>query len=195
MEKIILTQHHKNCKKSLKESPWSDVNNNEFFFQAGGQFYLIVYCDCMVPYHINHLDEKMDVIRMVIENVKIYSLYTAYRERIDTTLKDFRLRGIALKTMVKDINYIYSNNAGKRFAITSKIDYIDRIFNQEEFKKNYEETLSELSVYDNTRDRSYLINELKELYSFNIWWEDNYEIVKTIDHMRTLINKQINKKK
>ena len=113
-------------------------------------------------------------------------MYDLERIHLDRILKEYRLRNKNLKKYHNEINFIYSDNAGKQYAITNRIPFMDSIINQDEILSNYK--ICKDYLIKNGID--YLIKELDELYNYNHFFEfDKIEVFKTIDHLIDNIKK------
>jgi hypothetical protein len=162
-------------------------NPKRFLFFIKNKFVLITYHSCIHPGQ-SHIEFKQELIKKIIVNNKIYNKFEIGRVHLDVVLKQYRLRNKNLKKYHDEINYIYSDNAGKQYAICNEIPFIDSICNQDEILENYK--IAKEYLIKNGLE--YLLEDLDELYYSNHHFEfDKVEIFKTIDHLITNLQKQI----
>lgn len=186
-----IDQHTERCCSRQKETGRSmsfcEMNPQAFLFYVHEQFVLINYNLCIQGY--DHLDFKQDLVKKVIGVNKLFDYYEvrrscyAYKE-----LENFRRQNLPLRKSIRQINYIYEDNARKKYAITTCANFIDSICNQEIIRENY------LKAKECLIDRGYecMLKELDELYGANSQAMPNdIEICKTIDHIVKSIHTQI----
>jgi hypothetical protein len=150
--------------------------------------YLIVrYNSCQNQF--SHLDYKQDLIKRIVSDNKIFELYEVEREKY--SYNDFCIWGklnLPLKKSAKQVNYIYFDNAGKQYAITTKTDFFDEIFSQNE----RDIAFIKAKDYLQNMGLDCLIDNLKQLHQVNSINEINdIVIVKTIDNLLKSIHQQI----
>ncbi len=186
MRGFQLTEHSFLCERQDK-SHWlndiCDLNPERFLFYLNGQFALITYNKCLE--FGNHLNYKQDLIDKIITQNKIYDIWDVERVNIEMALQNYR-RTNHLKKYISQVNYIYSNNAGKEYCITTRVKFVDALINNDALIKNYKAGI--ISLEEKKLD--YLLPQLEKLYKANIFYCDSeIEICKTIDHLVTQINK------
>jgi hypothetical protein len=175
--------------KSLVFNSYDVCNRNpkRFLFFIKNKFIIITYHSCIL-YGQSHLDFKQELIKKIIVNNKIYNKFEIGRVHLDVVLKEYRLRNKNLKKYHDEINYIYSDNAGKQYAICNEIPFIDSICNQDEILENYK--IAKEYLIKNGLE--YLLEDLDELYYSNHHFEfDKIEIFRTIDHLVNNLKNQI----
>lgn len=162
-----------------------DHNPERFLFYLNGEFYIICYHTCIT--YGNDYDVKIALIKRTIEKHKVYELYDIDKGwDVNGALRNFRIRNESLRKFTKEINYIYSNAAGKLYAITTTVKYIDAICDQDKLDANYREAKEYLK---NTHE--YLLDDLDELHRHNyLMCGTPAEHVKSIDHLVKLINQK-----
>jgi len=173
--------------KILSFNPFEmcSINPERFLFFIKNKFVLITYHNC-IHNGLTHLEFKQDLINSIIVKNKIYDVYDLERIHLDRILKEYRLRNKNLKKYHNEINFIYSDNAGKQYAITNRIPFMDSIINQDEILSNYKICKDYLIK----NGLEHLIKELDELYNYNHFFEfDKIEVFKTIEHLIDNIKK------
>jgi hypothetical protein len=141
---------------------------------------LVRYHNCENFY--NHLDYKQNLIKRIITDNKIFALHDVKREKY--SYNDFCIYGklnLPMKKNAKQVNYIYSDNAGKEYAITTKTDFFDEILSQNERDLAFvdaKEYLQNIGLDD------LLLSDLKQLHQANsINSINDITIVKTIENL------------
>lgn len=188
MKEYYIDTHLNQCIESKKidnyYGRYCELNPNRFLFFLKTNFFLITYNNCIS--HYDHLEFKKMLIERIIGNNKLFEYYEVNRGvDVNDDFKNFRIRNQSLRKYIQQINFIYNNAAGKKYAITTKTKYIDSICNQEEIKTNYNNAKDFLikNEYD------WLLPELEELYYKNTLFNDNVaEYHKTIEHLINSIN-------
>lgn len=189
MKEFYLDIHATHCPCNNKEdkSNWAkfcELNPNRFLFFLGTKFILITYNACMNMG--DEYDFKKTLIDKVITDNKVFEYYDVNRGvNVQDNLRDFRIRNKALRKHIEQINFIYWDNAGKKYAITTRTKYLDAICNQEEIDTNYNEAKEMLTK----NEYDWLLEPLKNLYYANkVYNENEAEYHKTIDHLINSIN-------
>lgn len=199
MDEILLTQHADNCssRKVIKNS-WDcfcENNPEHFLFFYNNQFKLVTYFSCISQY-CPHLSFKEDIIKACLDKYKVYNPYEVGRWHISEHLIEVRNRGASLKKWIEEINYLYEDNAGKEYAITTKTDFHICCYNQEERDDNYIKAKKYLE--DNYSNHKNLFNQLDALYKINIspiQYMNERDIATTIDQLKTVIKQKLKPKK
>lgn len=186
---IIYDGHSIECK-------WHDIQRtyDSHVFFAGCRFWLIKVCDC------NTMHSKVDFFHRLIKGIygkaEKYDTYITWskieKRRHDNAFKEYRLRQTSLPEKVVGVCYIYGHNAIGEWAITAEYDYLTPIEYADEIDVSYNETrdliIKEFPDRTPTRDR--LLENLKWLWIANSPKMDNKEIVKSMSHLITIINKK-----
>lgn len=109
MKEIILDVHSTYCENQTKrerenKNEWADYcirTPKKIMFLAGNQFYLITYFTCMEQG--GRLDFIQDIIKQCLGSTKIFPKYEVNRCRVNEDLKEYRLRGKALKKYIEQV--------------------------------------------------------------------------------------------
>jgi|688.fasta_scaffold411261_3 hypothetical protein len=182
---IYLNQHTNSCKK-IFDGGCKNIHYLLVFIK--NKYLLVRYYSC--ENYWGHLDYKQDLINRIIADNKIFPLYKVKREKYcyNDLWRDNKLN-LQLKKSAKQVNYIYSDNAGRQYAITTKTNFFDEIFSQNERDIAFmeaEEYLQKMSLDD------LLLRELIQLHTANyIDPVKEITIVKTIDNLLKEINLQL----
>lgn len=183
MKEFYLDSHSTICKvQPEKYFQWCDQRPERILLFLDNRFFIVSYHSCLAH-------DKYDFIKTIIEsaitNNKIYEKYEVNRGvSVSDDLKEWRLRNTPLRKYVQQVNYLYSDNAGKSYAITTKVKYIDAICDQEAIRKNFID--AELFIQNKY---PWMKKQLEELYVANLL-SDDYEVshIKAIDHLIDSIN-------
>lgn len=190
MKEIYLDSHAGWCEqqKTIDKDMgrFCELNPTRFLFFVGTKFYLVTYHDCM---SYDQYDFKKEIVSSCIDQKKIFELYKVNRGvNIRDNLRDFRIRNMSLKKYIEQVNYIYSDNAGKEYAITTRTKYLDLICDQNAILESYIDAKEFLLKHN----YNYLLIQLDKLYQENILFgNDDTETVKTIDSLINFIHKEI----
>lgn len=184
MKHFYLDEHRWFCDTKINNGSirksYCELNPEHFLFFVGNEFILITYHKCMEGG--DGYNFKKELIEQVIEKFKIFPRYEVNRGvDVEKNLKNFRLRNIPLRKFIKQVNFIYSDATGKEYAITTLIEYLDSICNEDAIRKNYKEATEYLSNYKYDS----LLDELYSLYSANSFGNinDAAECHKTTEHI------------
>jgi hypothetical protein len=182
---IYLDQHTNSCKNSY----YGECKNICYLLIFIKNKYLLVrYHNC--ENYWGHLDYKQDLIKRIIADNKIFALYEVIREKY--SYNDFCIHAklnLPLKKSAKQVNYIYSDNAGRQYAITTKTNFFDEIFSQNERDialLEAEEYLQKMALDELLLNDLRLLHEANSINSIN-----DITIVKTIDNLLKEINLQL----
>lgn len=186
MKAFYLDDHSKFCKPSVSGVfNFCETNPKAFLFFVKNNFVLILYHRCL-----EYGDEykfKKEIIESVLKNAKIKERHEVRKSVVyDDEFKSLRLRNKPLNKISYDVSYLYSDSAGKQYAIVTEIEILDKVANHDELKKSYENALMMLKE----KGYSYLEDQLTTLYHANCAYVEQIEKVKTIDYLITKINKQ-----
>lgn len=189
MKEFIIDQHAWNCPCQRKKvNDWDkmcELNPERFLFFLGNQFILVTYFTCL-SFGDKYLFKK-ELVELACKKSKFFDRWEVERSiDVKSELRDFRVRNTALRKYIQQVNYLYYDNAGKQYAITTKVKYIDKICDQELIDTNYEN--AKLSIEKSKY--KWLLKELDNLYYANLVHNDyDIEFVKTVDHLLIEINK------
>ena len=192
MKEILLDVHSTYCEiqtkhEREKKNEWADYcirTPKKILFLAGNQFYLVTYFTCMEQG--GRLDFIQDTIKQCLGSTKIFPKYEVNRCRVNEDLKEYRLRGKALKKYIEQVNYLY-DASGREYAITTKADYIEAIVGDDKLTENYEIAKKFLEG----KNDKYFLGELKDLYLANCLWVDDIEVIKSVDNLIDKINNNL----
>jgi hypothetical protein len=185
MKEHFLSQHSFTC-----EGTYCELNPERFLFFVKNNFILITYYGCM--HNGGKYYWKKELVEAVIKNSKAYSLsFVSTGVNLERDLRNFRLHNESLKKHYQEVNFIYSDNAGKRYAITNKVDYLEFIANQSELEGNYQMAKEFLSE----KRYKWLLPQLDELMQYNsVYGDSTAEEFKTVDYLIKSIHNLIKSK-
>lgn len=163
---------------------YCEFNPERFLFFLNNDFHIITYYGCV---EYSNIDFKLYLINKVIKDNKVFEWFDVEKSwDFSKKLKDFRIRNQPLKKWHTNVNYIYFDNAKKKYAIVTRMPFFDALINQDLLDSNY------LKAKNKIQELGYiwLISSLDDLYLSNSI-SGNYEIdhVKTVDHLIQQINK------
>lgn len=191
MKEFILDYHTSYCDiQSQKGGLYSDFCKNNIekdLFFIGSQFIIIGYfkCNC----NGNKYEFLQDLLKRIIDKNSVFKEYKIERSvSVDEELREFRIRNKALRKVIQQAHYVYYDNAMKKYAITSKTDFVEAICNQDIINENYKEAKQFLIDNDYTN----LLRDLDTLFEINYIGVSHAEVCKTTDHLIKEINKLIN---
>jgi hypothetical protein len=187
MKEYYLDYHTDYCKgqNEGREFNYCDRSPQRFLFFLHNKFHIITYHLC---HHYDHIEYKKELLNLIIEKNKIYEKWEVRKsQHVDVALKNFRLHDKNLKKYHTQVNYLYGDNAGKQYAITTEIKYLDFVCDLDEFMKNYKSAKD----YLKENDLDYLEQQLEDLYEANVIYDIcEVEKFKTIEHLIKLINEK-----
>lgn len=190
MREFYIEQHSVICPCGKEVKPTGlnrmcEVNPERFLFFVGTKFVLITYHSCIAAY--DEYDFKKWLVKKVIDDSQIFDLYEIERGvNVRSTLQEFRIRNQSLRKQIQQVNYIYSDAADKEYAITTTLDYLDWLCNQDDIDQNY--TAAKELIIKNQYD--WLLPQLDKLYFANkVYNQNETEYCKSIDHIIQEINK------
>ena len=181
-------EHFIDTHTSLCKQGWCANSPERFLIYIKGRFLIITYYQCNELY--DHLSYKTDLIKRIIGDNRIYPSYEVNRSvNVGGELRDFRIRNKALRKRIKEVNYLYYDNAMKKYAITTDILYIDAVCDKDKIEKNYKDAREFIIKME----YNWLLKQLDDLFYANIHgFEEQAEIHKTIDHLIKEIKKLTN---
>lgn len=195
MKEIIFDSHTDLCNNNqlvikqnsfLGRHNFCDMNPDRFVLFIANKFVLVTYFSCQDCG--SHLDFKQGLLKHLLEHNKIYERYEVNRGvDVRDDLRNFRIRNKELRKYVQQVNYLYSDNAGKEYAITTKISYLDAICGIEKLEERYIEALGFLKQ----KEYDWLLDDVKELYyanTLNGSYGVDTEVHNTIDTLVKSIN-------
>jgi hypothetical protein len=200
MRHVVVEEHSDHCKIQTQQmldrndeykifARHCERNKEHFIFYHNRQYFILSHHACIMGG--NRYDFYTDVIKSAIESSKEIEYYDIKRSwDIEKDLKESRLRGIDYKTHIHEINFTYSDNAGKGYAIATDIKFSEKLLSN----INSEDELNETIQYLKDHKLEFLIDEAKRLHELNKVNISEKEVFKTIEKAIKLINKQVNSK-
>ena len=175
--KIIMGQYFDGC----------TLNPQSCILFVNKKFFLIKYHSCIDGG--DHIKFKKDLITQIIGKNKIYNDYEV-NSGVDITWEiDNYIKEVApLRKLVKQVNYVYYNNACKKYAITTDINFAEYIVEYDEMQNSYNVAVDYLK---SIKAQCHLFKELDDIFKLNyIRNIRNINITKTIDGLVNLIKNQ-----
>lgn len=171
-----------------------------FYFNY--EFHVLIYNSCLQKRKSNP-DFMMELLEAIAGKVKVVTPWTISKSHVlDRDLRDYRYRGIALRKFIWQACFVYA--PGKTYAIGAQACPKDVIASKAEtweFVQSNDRLISEYKKVKEYLKNAGLANDwvswqVDELYHINR--TDGYitqpEIVRTVNHLITQINKQTNEK-
>lgn len=185
MQEYFIDSHHPNCQPDPDR--WTakicEMNPRRFLFRLKGEYYLIHYHNCITNHDTYGFKKSLveQVLNLICKKSRTLGLYEVNKSVcVDKELKELRLRNKALRKTVHEINYIYADNAGKMYAITTAIPFMDWVASEPKDYENFEVAMKFLD-----ERHSHLKDQLKDLHNYNNFgrYTEPANIVKSIDHL------------
>lgn len=201
MKHIILDEHswfclcHKDKAKDKKEwfSHHCGLNPERFLFFFDNDFHIITYFKCMD--HGNHIDYKESFLSIIMEQSKKRELYEIIRGiDVEKSLKENRLTGLEFDMHVDEVNYVYSNAAGRRYAISTRVPLLDKLTINDTIDKNYLLAVDFIKNDEFLKRQIFLYGEMEYLRNINKIHISDAEIVKSTAHLAKIFKKKIKEK-
>jgi hypothetical protein len=169
------------------------MNPERFVFFHEKDFHIITYFKCMDGGDRNQFKEE--ILGLFIEKYDKVETYEISRSwEVEGALKESRLRGIEFDIYLHEVNHVYSDAAGKEYAIATKRSLVDKLNTNEIIKANYKLALDKINSDENLKDSRYIKSKLSELKMHNLLYISDAEIVKSTKHLIKKFNKQIKEK-
>lgn len=196
MKYFYLDSHSITCNSDPNKKPNGDFfhdayldychrNTTDFLFIANGEFYLIEYHACLM---IDYKDKASWIQGVMDAKSKVKDYYSVESSwELSKEFKKERSLMLQRKKYIRQIHNVYSDNAGKKYCITTRTAFIDAIEIEETIRTNLESCIK----YLNENGKEYLIEQASRLATENYIHVDDITIVKTIDEAIQTINKQI----
>jgi len=202
MKHIILDEHsylclcHKDRDNDKKHwfSHSCKLNPDRFLFFLDNDFHIITYFNC------NDYGDQYDYKKGFIEAImgqskKIHIFETRRGREVENDLKESRLRGVEFDMYIDEINYVYSDNCNKKYAIATRIPLIDKLEINDVIDKNYLAALDFIKNDQFLKGCKFLYDELEYLKCINKVYISDAEIVKSTAHLSKIFRKKIKEKK
>lgn len=203
MKEYYLDEHTAicpSCQSNKLNKKWvSEIcnrNPEHFLFFAANDFHLIRYHRCLDYGYDSNYSFKVMLVEKVLSNYNLEGLYEVNKSvNFEHLFPNNRItEDLYFKKKITQINYIYSDNANRKYAITSKIDFKDWIFCQEKISENFIEAKKTLSEKNYCSDN--LMSQLEDLFhnNCNLYRVDKINIIvkNSIDDIVKTIKKQLN---
>ena len=204
MRTIILTEHTEKCicdsnkYNSIKDNEDSIFRYRCFHYCSPSSIILFIdnefiyfeYNDCFKGSYESLGDF---VLRLLIDKAEKHHKKEYYSIEkstcIDKEFKDYRLRNIAIREHHTEVNFIYFNNARKKYAITTEKPFLDVLKYNDKITEDYKKMKA--WIKDNINDNEYLLDNLSSLHWDNSVSVSDYEIMKTTEHLSKSLTKKI----
>lgn len=198
MKHYQLIEHTDLCKKRKEEHKKALDTDNGFLFSfhnchinnlvlfIQGEFIIIEYSDC-IQGNMHHLDFKEAIIKKILKSSKKKLYYNLERSvKYGEAWKNEASREKMFNEMHTEINYRYSDNAGKDYCFATEYNFGSFFTNLADLDNEYNETIKYLKNYNLD-----LKEEVRDLYYSNYIpeFENNAVICKTIKELINKINK------
>ena len=184
-EKCICQEHNKsfNANESFYKMRHHKITN---IFYHNSNFYAITANSCIAPYNDYHLFTSW--VTQIVNKSKLLTINEIPTRSIfvDQKLKDLRKKDQFTKMSINEYNFFYD-----KYAIVTKINFMDCLVNNQDLKENYENALKYLQNNGLTDN----LEKLKSLYENNrLEVLSPVEVIRTTDHLIECFKNQINKK-
>lgn len=188
MRNIVVKEHHEDCKceGDLRIRSYSICNTWQQVFYFRGEFVFVEMPNCI--WHGTSLSD-FEKIEIMLENSKHKHIYDVKRSmHLDREFKNYRIRGARLKKWVDEVNFIYYDNAGRQYAVTTKIKFTEDLINQSKLKEEYEKAIEFLN--EGAFSPSSFEDKIKRIYEENFMYISPQEEYRTLKHLRLELNKK-----
>lgn len=194
MNHIVSTDHIDSCPAINKKLRFIGYSISNSLFYHNNKFLLLTFCNCLKGY-LSNCEFAETLLKNKLKNLETVDGYNVSRSWIyDKELRRLILDSKLMSKFVHECNFVYSDNALKKYAIVSKISYVKRIL---EGDGNLEENYIEAKEYLIKTERDFLLNDLEDLYNINKCGEmpNTLYMAKTIQDMNKQFSKLIKNKK
>jgi hypothetical protein len=174
----LIYKNRYNCEK----------NPSRFIFQMDGDFYMIVYYECVTL--SDYSGYFTELLQKAIAGLKEKRLSLVKKSRpLNDVLNDIKRGDFSFKNYHEEIMHIYDGSFKvPEYCITRKTDYFNEFFSSKQFTENYHKALDYLKSQD---IHEVYIDELHRLYNLNRIID--YAHDKTIIQSTNKLIEQINK--
>jgi hypothetical protein len=175
-----LEEHSHFCEGVNPQQGWhTRCHNTKFIFLAFNKYFIVHYPQC---WDYDHLDMKQMIIESVCGKVRTKQNWNFRRSiHLDKKFTDFRRRQLELNEKIDYIHFTYFDNAYRKYGITSKVDLMDRVFNDDELKNN---TIKAKEYVLSREDLKHFKEDIEDLASENyIGYVDTVNVIKTTDEL------------
>lgn len=178
MKEIYLDFHETICESSRKKmdksenehvkalSSYCEINPHYFLLCLFNEFILIKYHLCHEKAHIDKIDLGKNLVSLSLEKIsKIESFKIERSIHLDRLISDKEYMVYDTNFTVKNINYIYTDNAKKPFVIMTTATKNDKTaINKKDFENNYLEARKMLVE----KNIPFLVDQIDFLYETNL---------------------------
>lgn len=200
MKTFLIKEHSNSCKHNMDQAKENFLNSqktssdewiyqlnicrnyNEKLFFFNNEFCYVEYPSCL-----QRGEKDCDfVVKMLQQLKEVNNLPLNLIDKgivDDSTLRDFRIRGIEIERDFTEINYLYSNNAGKTWAITTKKPWFDVL----NYNDIIEEDYLKMTEFLKKHDKKHLLKNLERILLRNKIDISDFEIIKTAEHLSKLL--------
>jgi hypothetical protein len=200
MKEVYINKHRCGCwvAENRKPDVWKGEHNSclvrtDVFF-VSPYFFILRINSCLQDDYESSVDFKLRIVESLFKKFSIVESHEIYKSCKKEYMQKFRSLS-KFKTICKQVNYLYTNNANREYGIVTETSYFDLICDNQIIRNSYLQTIDKLKEIDEIDGvKDILIDRTKDLYFYNIHNEDDIQIVRTTDHLIEYINKLINNK-
>lgn len=191
MRNIIVKEHHENCNLKGDEHmhSYSICGTWQQVFYFNGEFVFIEMHRCNWT---NPLISDFEKIEIMLESSKHKWVLDVNRSvNMDREFKNYRIRGARLKKWVDEVNFLYYDNAGREYAVTTKIKFTEDLVNQTKLEAEYKKAKDflEEGAFSSLR----FSESIENIYKKNKMYISPHEEYLTLNHLRLELNKKYKK--
>jgi hypothetical protein len=191
MRNIMVKEHHENCNLIGDERmhSYSFCSSWQQVFYFNGEFVFIEMPSCNWT---NHSLSSFEKIEIMLENSKHKWVLDVNRSiSMNTEFKNYRIRGARLKKWVDEVNFLYYDNAGRRYAVTTKIKFTEDLINQSKLEEEYKKAKDFLK--EGAFSFSRFSESIDDIYKENKMYISPHEEYLTLNHLRLELNRKYKK--
>ena len=199
MKHLVVDEHSQTCSdgKCQVRPEWNShcrLNPQTEVILFNNEFIIITYNSCLQSGKSSNefILELIKNSNTATKKKEIGKYFFSEKSYKLTEVTDIKRNMLAdMKKAIIEYNYIYHDNAGKRYAIVSYHSYEDQLFNWDRLNEEYTKTIDYLN---NKIHLHYLDEEVKNLFNANFIYPVNNEITihKTIESIIKEINQLTN---
>jgi hypothetical protein len=191
MRNIVVKEHHENCnlKGDEKMHPYTICSTWQQVFYFNGEFVFIEMPRCNWS---GSLMSDFEKIEIMLENSKHKWILDVGRSaNMDREFKNYRIRGTRLKKWVDEVNFLYYDNAGRQYAVTTKIKFTEDLVNQAKLEEEYKKAKDFLE--EGAFSSSWFSESVDDIYKENKMYISPFEEYQTLKHLRLELNRKYKK--
>lgn len=171
---------------SCRNNDW--CFNDSTLLMVKGEFIIIEYNRCLE--FSSHIDFNLALTKQILKKSSHTELHKVQKSiALDKSWSNQKKRDMIYNSKHREVNYIYSDNAGRLYCINSLVDFGEAV----EIQSKLDTELNEALDYINENNLHHLTDKAKQLHQFNFTYQlrkDEY-IVRAIDEIVTNIKQQI----